>query len=304
MVKDIIRVNNLTKDYGEKRGTFNIDLKISKGEVFGYIGTNGSGKTTTIRNIMGFVKPDSGSVEILGYDSWKESVEIKKYVSYVPGEIAFPRLATGTEFLKVQAEYLGVKDFTYMNRLIQMLQLDPTANLKRMSKGMKQKTALVAALMGDKEILILDEPTTGLDPLMREVFLELIREEKEKGKTIFMSSQIIDELEEVCDKVAVINNGNILGLIDAHDIRHQKMKKFKITFREVADFNKFKSVWNKEEIICVCEKACLINIPIERVSQLIGELKKYSISALDEEHRTLEEEFKNIYLKGEDGEKR
>lgn len=137
----------------------------------GFIGTNGSGKTTTIRNMMGFIRSDNGNVCILGKDAWEDATDIKRHVSYIPGEISFPALATGTAFLKAQADMLGVKDFTYMNRLIKLLQLDPTANLKRMSKGMKQKTAIVAALMGDKEILILDEPTTGLDPLMRDVFL-------------------------------------------------------------------------------------------------------------------------------------
>ncbi|RHR26292.1 ABC transporter ATP-binding protein [Clostridium sp. AF19-22AC] len=152
----IIKTNGLTKDYGKGRGIFDINLEVHKGEVFGFVGTNGSGKTTTIRNMMGFIRPDSGSSTIDGLDSWKSSADIMKNVSYVPGEIAFPALKTGTEFLKSQAKYLGVTDFKYMNHIIELLQLDPTANLKRMSKGMKQKTAIVAALMGEKQILVLD----------------------------------------------------------------------------------------------------------------------------------------------------
>ena len=172
--KEIIKVENLTKDYGAGRGIFDISFTINKGEVFGFVGTNGSGKTTTIRHIMGFLKAREGSVKVLGLDAWKNSSEIKKYVSYIPGEIAFPDLNTGTLFLKSQAELLNLNDMIYANELISRLQLDTSANLKRMSKGMKQKTAIVAALMANKDILILDEPTTGLDPLMREVFLDII----------------------------------------------------------------------------------------------------------------------------------
>ena len=178
MTKEVvISVQHLTKDYGLGRGIFDLSFEVHKGEVFGFVGTNGSGKTTTIRHIMGFLKADEGQVQVQGLDSWKDGPEIKQFVSYVPGEIAFPDLSSGTVFLKNQAELLGMKNMDYANMLIDKLQLDPSANLKRMSKGMKQKTAIVAALMADKDILILDEPTTGLDPLMRETFLDIVLEE-------------------------------------------------------------------------------------------------------------------------------
>lgn len=161
-----IETKKLTKDYGNNRGIFGLDLSVDEGEMVGYVGTNGSGKTTTIRHIMGFLKPTSGEALVTGLSSWEHSSEIVKKIGYVPGEIAFPDLKTGIEFLKCQADFLGLKDMSYANTLIERLQLDPRANLKRMSKGMKQKTALVAALMNDAPIIILDEPTTGLDPLM------------------------------------------------------------------------------------------------------------------------------------------
>ena len=168
----IIRANGLTKDYGHGRGVFGLDLAVKRGEVFGYVGTNGSGKTTTIRHLMGFYQTRRGQHVDPGNDSWRDSTRIMNHVSYVPGEIAFPSLPTGTAFLKSQVEFLGVTDLTYLNHVVKLLQLDPSASLKRMSKGMKQKTAIAAALMGDKEILVLDEPTTGLDPLMRDTFLK------------------------------------------------------------------------------------------------------------------------------------
>ena len=164
--------------------------------MFGFVGTNGAGKTTTIRHLMGFLKPQSGSATINGLDCWKDSAEIKKWIGYIPGEIAFPDAPTGTDFLKKQAELLGLKDMSYADSIIKKLQLDPTAKLKRMSKGMKQKTAIVAAFMADPDILILDEPTTGLDPLMRKEFISILDEEKKKGKTILMSSHMFDEVEQ------------------------------------------------------------------------------------------------------------
>ncbi|MCD8074369.1 MAG: ATP-binding cassette domain-containing protein [Lachnospiraceae bacterium] len=235
----IISTEHLTKDYGHGRGIFDVSLDIREGEVFGYLGTNGSGKTTTIRHMMGFLKADSGTVAVNGLSSWKNAPDVMKSVSYIPGEIAFPDLKTGTEFFKVQAEFLGVKDFSYMNHLIDLLGLDPSASLKRMSKGMKQKTAIVAALMGERNILLLDEPTTGLDPLMRETFLELIREEKAKGRTIFMSSHIFEEIEEVCDRAAIINAGKIQSVLNLSEFRHGSVRTFHVEFSEEAEAKLF-----------------------------------------------------------------
>ena len=154
----VIKLDHLTKDYGEGRGVFDLNLDIEQGEMMGYVGTNGSGKTTTIRNILGFLRPTKGAAYVHGLEAWTHSSEIVKRIGYVPGEIAFPDLSTGTEFLKSQAGFLGVESMEYANLLIERLQLDPRAPLKRMSKGMKQKTAIVAALMANPEILVLDEP--------------------------------------------------------------------------------------------------------------------------------------------------
>lgn len=298
MSESIIQVKDLTKDYGKGRGIFHINLDIPRGQVFGYVGTNGSGKTTTIRHLMGFIHADSGSVSVNGMDSWKNSTEIMNHVSYVPGEIAFPSLATGTDFLKLQAEYLGIHDFTYMNHVISLLQLDPTANLRRMSKGMKQKTAIVAALMGNKEILILDEPTTGLDPLMRDAFLELIREEKAKGRTIFMSSHIFEEIEDVCDKVAMIKDGHLIDSIDLWNLRHWKTKTFDITFSTQEDYNGFLSSWNQISVRKPEELYCRIEMPAEDISELFRTLRQFHVATLREEHITLNQYFTQVYTKG------
>lgn len=297
MADIIIKTEGLTKDYGQGRGIFDIDIEVHKGEVFGFVGTNGSGKTTTIRNMMGFIKPNRGTSIVNNLDSWKQSADIMKNVSYVPGEIAFPALKTGTEFLKTQAGYLGVTDFRYMNHVIELLQLDPTANLKRMSKGMKQKTAIVAALMGEKEVLVLDEPTTGLDPLMREAFLDLIREEKQKGHTIFMSSHIFEEIEAVCDRVAMIKDGHIINTISLHDLRHPVIKNFIIEFENTSDKQHF--IDNTDFLIENEElNHCTVQCNIDQLDAFFNVLKHYKIMNFQEIHRSLQEQFMSAYKEG------
>lgn len=293
---NVIEVKALTKDYGGGRGIFDLDLSVAKGEMMGYVGTNGSGKTTTIRHIMGFIKPSSGNAYVNGLSSWEHSSEIVRQIGYVPGEIAFPDMKTGVDFLKSRAEFLKLKDMSYANELVERLQLDPRANLKRMSKGMKQKTALVAALMNDSPIIILDEPTTGLDPLMRATFLDIIKEEHVKGKTVFMSSHSFDELEKTCDRVALINDGRIIDICDMKEIRNRPVKDFKIEFHEAKDYNRF---LNEEyEIIRLQEQyhQATIRISAAQTAALLGVLKNYNVKFISELPYTLEMHFKNILL--------
>lgn len=290
----VIEIENLTKDYGRGRGIFGVNLTINQGEMVGFVGTNGSGKTTTIRNILGYVKPTLGSVKVNGLSSWENSSEIAKWVGYVPGEIAFPDLPTGIDFLKCQAEFYGLKDMGYANELIQRLQLDPRANLKRMSKGMKQKTALVAALMNDAPIIILDEPTTGLDPLMRVTFLDIIKKEHEKGKTIFMSSHLFEELETTCDRVALIDSGKIVDVADMNEIRNRPVKDFKIEFTNSADYEKFKKIGYEITRLQPEYNQVTIKINVEQTGELLGALKGYNVKFISELPYTLEKHFKNI----------
>lgn len=300
-MKNVIEIRDLTKDYGAGRGIFNENLDIREGEMVGFVGTNGSGKTTTIRNILGFIRPTSGSVKVNGLSSWENASEIAKLVGYVPGEIAFPDLPNGIDFLKCQAEFYGLKDMTYANELIERLQLDPRANLKRMSKGMKQKTALVAALMNDAPVIILDEPTTGLDPLMRVTFLDIIKKEHEKGKTIFMSSHMFEELETTCDRVALINDGHIIDVADMNDIRRRPVKDFKIEFNSDADYKKFQKAGY--EIVRLQDEydQVTIRIAVERTGELLKTLTGYDVKFISELPYTLEKHFKQILIekKGE-----
>lgn len=297
---NVIELKNLTKDYGQNRGVFDLNLNIKKGEMIGYVGTNGSGKTTTIRLIMGFLKPSEGTSFVNELSSWEHSSKIVKDIGYVPGEIAFPDLKTGTDFLKCQADFLGLKNMTYANYLIERLQLDPSANLKRMSKGMKQKTALVAALMNDAPIIILDEPTTGLDPLMRATFLDIIKEEHKKGKTILMSSHSFEELEKTCDKVALINNGKIIDVCNINDLKNRPTKDFKIEFNSNEDYKKFQQ--ENYKIIRLQDKynQVTIRINVSETAVLLKVLKNYNVKFISELPYTLETHFKQILKKNKE----
>lgn len=291
----LIEINNMTKDYGDGRGIFDVSLSIEKGEVFGFVGTNGAGKTTTIRHMMGFLKPQSGNATINGMDCWKDSAEIKKMIGYIPGEIAFPDAPTGTEFLKRQAELLGLKDMSYAESIIKKLQLDPTANLKRMSKGMKQKTAIVGALMADPEILIFDEPTTGLDPLMRAEFISILDEQKKKGKTIFMSSHMFDEVEHTCDKVALIKDGKIIAVKSTKEIKYNQEKAYKIEFNSHEDYKLFLAepfdFTEKRE----SQNQVIVNVHDRQINTLLKTLKGYNIKFITEIKYTLEKYFNSQY---------
>ncbi len=296
MTEEIINVSHLTRDYKQGRGIFDVNLTVNRGEVFGYLGTNGSGKTTTIRHMMGFIKPEKGEVTVNGLNPWKKAPELMKYIGYIPGEIAFPSFATGTDFLKVQAEYLGLKDLTRMNHLIELMNLDPTADLKRMSKGMKQKTGIVAALMAEKDILILDEPTTGLDPLMRDNFIELIREEKAKGHTVFMSSHIFEEIEDVCDRVGILQDGHLKEILNLSEFRNSSFRHLSVTFKTIGDAEQFRERWND----CVInENNVSCTVKPNDMNHFIKTLKGLSVMLIHEEHKGLEQYFIEVYNREE-----
>ena len=293
-MSEVIKIEHLTKDYGNNRGVFDLSFSVNKGEVFGIVGTNGSGKTTIIRHIMGFLKPQSGKVTVLGLDAWEQSYEIKKYVEYIPGEIAFPDLRDGTTFLKNQAELLGKTNLENIGTLVDKLQLDTSANLKRMSKGMKQKTAIVAAFMADKDILILDEPSTGLDPLMRETFIELLSAEKAKGRTILMSSQMFDELEGVCDRVALLLDGHIVEIADMKKLHNLPYTTYKIEFNSKEQYLHFKTL--KFQIVRDQEQynQVTINIQHKNINILFNVLKNYDVKFIAEVTIDLEKHFKSV----------
>ncbi|MCQ2793431.1 MAG: ATP-binding cassette domain-containing protein [Bacilli bacterium] len=293
-----IELSHLTKDYGKGRGLFDVSFIVPKGKTFGYCGTNGAGKTTTLRHIMGFLKPDSGYVKVYGMDAWKNSTEIKKFIGYLPGEIAFPQLETGSDFLKVQAEMLEVTDMSRAEEIINALQLDPTANLKRMSKGMKQKTALVAAFMHHPEIILLDEPTTGLDPLMRESFINIIKQEKERGATIIMSNHMFDELEETCDYVGFIKDGHLVDIVDMNQIHERPFREFIVSLKDKKSFEKVDA--SQVKVLTKDEEhfTYIVRVENEKIDGMFRELNKVNVKLIKEVQYTLEKYFMENVIGG------
>jgi ABC-2 type transport system ATP-binding protein len=296
---NVIVLKNLTKDYGEGRGTFGLTFDVPRGSVFGYCGPNGAGKTTTIRQMMGFLKPDEGSATLFGYDSWKDAQTIKQYVGYIPGEIAFPDVATGTDFLRIQANMIGLTDMSRAEYVIKKMQLDPTAKLKSMSKGMKQKTAIVSAFMAQADLLILDEPTTGLDPLMRDAFLSLVLEEKAKGKTIFMSSHIFSEMEQTCDYVAFIKEGHLAQIVDVGELHHPTKASYRVRFSLKGDYEAFA----QEKLFPLKDEdpkllSLTVEVPLEKTQSLFQSLGRYHVVAFNEIKATLEACFDDIIAGG------
>lgn len=285
MKESLIEINDLTKDYKNNRGLFSVSINLKKGEFCGLIGENGAGKSTLMRLIMGFIKPDSGKIFIAGLDPFKNQEEVKQYLSYVPGEINYPDLQKGNDFLKLQAELDPSFNKEKANNLINKLQLDITAYPKRMSKGMKQKMAIVNALAKDKDMYLLDEPTTGLDPLMREAFLEILEEEKKNGKAIFMSSNTFEEVERVCDRVIYISEGKVVSDIDINDVKKQDLRIFKAKFADNEYFSHekkssyfFKANEENKEIFYIVKRSD-INKLIKKLSDLnITNMSEYNFS--------------------------
>jgi ABC-2 type transport system ATP-binding protein len=225
----VINIQNLSRDYGGGKGVFDVSFDVGQGEAFGFLGPNGAGKTTTIRHLMGFIRPKTGSCSIGGRDCWTQSAAIQKTLGYIPGEIAFFDDMAGTDYLKFIARYRGDRFEGRKKELIDRFELDPKGKIKKMSKGMKQKIGIVAAFMHDPDVLILDEPTSGLDPLMQSRFVELVAEERERGKTILMSSHMFEEVERTCHRIAIIREGKLVAVDTVDALRERHMRTYTVT---------------------------------------------------------------------------
>lgn len=238
----MIEVEQITKLYkkgGDKkgrgstgiRGVKRVTFQVHQGEAFGFLGPNGAGKTTMIRLLMGFVKPDEGLARINGLDCWQDSPDVKKIVGYLPGEMNFLPQMSGAEFLNLMSGMHGNRPVYRQRRnsLVERLDLNLKQPIQKMSKGMKQKLGIIYALMLDAEVLIFDEPTSGLDPLMQREFINLVLEEKGRGKTIFISSHIFTEVERTCDRVGIVRQGELAAVEEIQQLRHGQMRTFEIT---------------------------------------------------------------------------
>jgi len=226
-VADVIRTEQLTKSYGAHRGIIELDLTVAETEAFGFLGPNGAGKTTTIRTLLDHLRPTSGKAFVFGIETTVDPVAIHRRLGYLPGEFLLYDKLTGGQTIDYFANLRGGVDQAYQRQLIQRLDIDPSRKFKELSKGNKQKIGLVIALQHRPDLLILDEPTSGLDPLVQQTFYELIREAKAEGRTVFLSSHILSEVEKTCDRVAIIRDGRLVRVdrVEAlRDLAHHQVE--------------------------------------------------------------------------------
>src|SRR6059058_5863033 len=206
----IIQTNQLTKSYGRSRGIIDVTFDIQEGEVFGFLGPNGAGKTTTMRTLMGLLRANSGSATIGGLDCWIQSTEVKKLVGYLPGEFTFDPGLRGAQIIEYLGHLRGGVDQSYVRSLVERLGFDPSKRFREYSHGNKQKLGLVQAFMHSPRLLILDEPTSGLDPLNQQEFYKMVAEVRDEGRTVFLSSHILSEVEQTCTRVGIIREGQLV----------------------------------------------------------------------------------------------
>src|SRR5438105_9288880 len=226
----IIEVEKLTKSYGGKRGIVEVSFEVGEGEVFGFLGPNGAGKTTTIRLIMALLRADSGSARIAGLDCWEKTIRIKRLVGYVPGEASRDRSLTGGQILEYFANLRGGVDRAYLKKLIERLDLDPNRKFRQYSTGNKRKVVLIQAFMHRPRLLILDEPTSGLDPLNQQEFDGMVQEARDEGRTAFLSSHVLSEVEKTCSRVGIIREGRLVKVGDIADLKDIKRYEITISF--------------------------------------------------------------------------
>lgn len=288
----VMKIRGLTKKYGDVIGVKDLDLEVYQGEIMGFLGPNGAGKTTTIRTCLGLLNKTAGEVKIFGLDSHKDSLKIRKRTGYLPGDFGmYPGLKVKT-ILRYLLSQSGVSDESKMKELADRLELDLERKYGNLSKGNKQKVGIVQAFMADQDLIILDEPTGGLDPLMQQKFYEILREEKEKGKTIFMSSHILAEVEEVCDRAAIIREGELQVVEEIDSLKNKMGKKLVIEFEDEPDGGIF-DLEGVEDVQVDGKTATMI--VTSNLDEVIKRISEYNIVNMSLETFSLEQLFLTYY---------
>ncbi len=291
-----IRTASLTKTYGKQRGISDLNLEVRTGEVFGFLGPNGAGKTTTIRTLLDFIRPSSGSAQVLGLDSHRDSLKIRQQVAYLPGELMLYEKMTGRELLTYFANLRGGVDWTFTNRLAERLGLDLKRPIRMLSKGNKQKVGLVQAFMSKPKLLILDEPTSGLDPLVQQEFNQMVLDVKADGRTIFLSSHLMDEVETICDRVGIIRAGELLVVDDVRSLKGKALRTLDLYFAHAVPAEAFSSIANVRDVNVVDGRVhCVITGSIDALIKVAAQFELVNIVS----HEADLEEIFMTYYKGE-----
>ncbi len=292
----VIETRGLSKSYGTQLALRDLDLDVREGEILGYLGPNGAGKTTTIRLLLGLIAPSAGSATVFGLDVTSEAPDVHRRLAYVPGEASLWPGLTGAETLALLGRVHGRVDEEYRDALIERFDFDPSKKVRAYSKGNRQKLSLIAALMTRAELLMLDEPTAGLDPLMEQTFRECMRESKRAGQTVFLSSHILSEVEALCDRVAILRNGELLQIGTLAELRHLSAFTIHVTFDGevpgVSDVPGVSAVAVEGQRL-----TCELTGPIQ---PLLERLTRYDVRELLSAKPSLEELFLSHYG-GDDG---
>ena len=291
----LIDVTGLTKEYGRKRGIIDVSFDVTDGEVFGFLGPNGAGKTTTMRLLMALLYPNAGSARIAGMDCWRRSVDVKRVVGYLPGELALDPNLTGGQILAYFANLRGGVDRVYLDALVERLDLDPTRRFRHYSHGNKQKVGLIQAFMHRPRLLILDEPTSGLDPLNQREFDRMVAEVRRDGRTVFLSSHILSEVESVCDRVGIIREGRLVrvgGVAELKDIKRQEVD---LTFAGEPAAEAFRDLASVEHLETLADGRTLRLIVTGDIDPVVKLAARYPLVAFVSHEPSLEDVFLRFY---------
>jgi ABC-2 type transport system ATP-binding protein len=290
-----IRTEGLTKDYGGGRGLFDLDLEIQPGEIFGYLGPNGAGKSTTTRLLMGLMRPQRGRAEIFGLDCQARGVEVKRLVGYVPGELPQFGGLRGREVIAYLGAMAGGVDEDHVQQLAARLQLDLGQRYREYSSGNRQKLILVLAFMHGPRLLILDEPTTGLDPLNQQEFNAILREARDAGATAFLSSHILSEVEHLCDRVGIIRAGRLVRVASLDELHHIRTHRVEIDFAGEPPLERIRAAAGVEDVVAEANRVrCMVRGSFEG---LVAALAGAPVVNLVSHEPTLEETFLEYYSK-------
>ncbi|HEN5806717.1 TPA: ABC transporter ATP-binding protein [Streptococcus agalactiae] len=289
---DIVKVQGLQKKFGKFQALRDVSFTIKSGEVVGFIGPNGAGKSTTIRALLGIIKRDAGIAEIFGKDVWKDSLEIHKRISYVPGDVALWESLTGGEIIDLFIKLHGSGDKEKRDYLIKRFELDPKKKAKGYSKGNRQKVGLIAALSVDSDLYIFDEPTSGLDPLMEQVFQEEVKKIKASSKAILLSSHILSEVERLTDKVVIIRQGEIVETGTLDELRH--LTRSTVTLVTSGDVSKMAFVDGVHDFVQNDSQATF-SVDNQYLNSILIEASKLGVTRFESIPPTLEDLFMRHY---------
>ena len=292
-----IETEKLTKYYGRSRGIVDIDLTVESGQIFGFLGPNGAGKSTTIRLLLDLIRPSSGHARVLGLDVHRDRLAIDRRVSYVPGELSLYSELTGRQLLTYLGNLHGSIDGAYRDKLIERVELDPTKRIKSLSRGNKQKVGLVAAFMIRPDLIILDEPTAGLDPFVQLEFEHLCEETRAEGRTVFISSHQLPEVEHLCDRVGIIREGRLLAVESIADLKQRALRRLEIDFGEPVSADAFANLPGVRDL--TVHDSVLRCTVMGSVDALIKAAARFEVRNVRSIETSLEEIFMAYYGSGD-----